>query len=129
MVRAVFALGAAALLLAGCGGGISIGFGVGDDFDRSPPSVSLAASPGTVAAGQPVRLVAAAADENGIDVVGFFRLDNGQPTPLGTVGRPPYELTVNAPNDGRTVLTLFARAIDNLGNRADSALVDVVVTR
>ena len=103
--------------------------GIGDDFDDSPPSVSLAASPGTVVAGQPVRLVAAAADENGIDVVAFFRLDNGQPAPLGTVGRPPYELTVNAPNDGRTVLTLFARAIDNLGNRADSALVDVAVTR
>lgn len=126
--RAALAL-VAGLGLAACGGGVSIGFGVGDDFDRSPPSVSLAASPGSVAPGQPVRLVAAAADENGIDVVGFFRLDNGQPTPLGTVGRPPYELTVTAPNDGRTVLTLFARAIDNLGNRADSALVDVFITR
>lgn len=126
--RAALAL-VAGLGLAACGGGVSIGFGVGDDFDRSPPSVSLAASPGSVALGQPVRLVAAAADENGIDVVGFFRLDNGQPTPLGTVGRPPYELTVTAPNDGRTVLTLFARAIDNLGNRADSALVDVFITR
>lgn len=120
---------AAGLFLAACGGGVSIGFGIGDDFDRSPPSVSLAASPGSVAPGQPVRLVAAAADENGIDVVGFFRLDNGQPTPLGTVGRPPYELTVTAPNDGRTVLTLFARAIDNVGNRADSALVDVSIAR
>lgn len=114
--------------LAGCGGGVSIGFGLGDSIDRSPPSVSLAAAPTSVAAGQPVRLIAAAADENGIDVVAFFRLDNGQQQPLGTLGRAPYELTVNAPDDGRTVLTVFARAIDNFGNRADSALVNVAVT-
>ena len=116
-------------LLVACGGGISIGVGIGDGFDNRPPSVSLAASPGVVVAGQPVRLVAAAADENGIDVVGFFRLDNGVPQPLGTISRPPYELVINAPADGRTVLTLFARAIDNIGNRADSALVEVAVTR
>lgn len=124
--RAVLA--AVCALLSACGGGISIGFGI-DDFDRTPPSVSIAASPGSVAPGQPIRLVAAAADENGIDVVGFFRLDNGQAQPLGTLGRPPYELTVTAPTDGRSVVSYFARAIDNIGNRADSARVDVVITR
>ena len=115
--------------LAACGGGVTIGLGLDGTFDRSPPSVSLAASVSSVVAGQPVRLVAAAADENGIDVVAFFRLDNGQPQPLGTLGRPPYELTVNAPTDGRSVFSVFARAIDNAGNRADSAVIDIAVTR
>lgn len=121
-------LGTAGAALSACGGGIAIGFGT-DNFDRTPPSVSIAASPGSVVAGQAVTLVAAAADENGIDVVGFFRLDNGQAQALGTIGRPPYELTVAAPSDGRTVVSFFARAIDNVGNRADSALVNVVITR
>ncbi|GAP38866.1 Ig-like domain-containing protein [Piscinibacter sakaiensis] len=125
-------LAAAALLLglAGCGGGIAIGIGIGvDDINRGPPSVSIAASPTRVAPGQAVQLVAAASDENGIDVVAFFRLDNGQPQPLGTLGRPPYELTTTAPNDGRTRMTVFARAIDNLGSVADSQRIDIEIVR
>ncbi len=121
LVAAVFAVSA-------CGGGITIGFGL-DTFDRTPPAVSLAASPATGAPGQTVRLVAAAADDNGIDVVGFFRLDNGQAQALGTIGRPPYELSVTLPTDGRSVASYFARAIDNVGNRADSARVDVTISR
>ena len=37
--------------LAGCGGGVYIGYDYGDDDDR-PPQVSLAASPGAAAPGQ-----------------------------------------------------------------------------
>ncbi len=121
--------GLAALALAGCGGGISFGFGSGTWFDDGPPSVSLVASSGSVAAGQNVTLTAAAADASGIDTVGFFRLDPGVQFPLGTIARPPYQLSVTAPNDGRSVMQVFARAIDNVGNRADSAIVEISIIR
>ena len=120
---------AIAAALVGCGGGITIGFGGGTSFDDGPPSVSLVASSGSVVAGQNVVLTAAAADASGIDTVGFFRLDPGVQVPLGTITRPPYQLSVTAPNDGRTVLRVFARAIDNVGERSDSAVLEIVVTR
>ncbi len=118
-----------ALLLGACGGGVSFGFGSGAGFDDSPPSISLAASAASVVAGQTLVLVAAAADENGIDAVIFYRIDPGEQRPLGTLTRPPYELNIIAPTDGRQTLRLFARAIDNVGNRADSEVVEIAITR
>ncbi len=127
-LAAVFTLALAAGLV-GCGGGVSFGFGTGYPFDDSPPSISLAASAGSVFAGQTVTLVAAAADENGIDVVIFYRIDPGEQRPLASLSRPPYELSVTAPNDGRQSLRVFARAIDNVGNRTDSAVIDIAILR
>ena len=115
------------LLLAGCGGGISIGFGSG--FDDFSPDVSIAANVLTVRAGEPVRLVAAASDESGIDHVAFFRLGSNGTTQLGTDGSAPYEWTVVAPSDGTMVLSVFARATDNQGNQADSNVVTITVTQ
>jgi len=124
---AVWALGlAAALAVNGCGGGIW--FGIGDDFDDLLPVVSLAASVTTVPAGQPVRLVAAAADENGIDSVAFFRIDPGGAVFLDSDGVAPYETVVTAPTDGRTTLSVFARATDGAGNRNDSSVVTIAIT-
>ncbi|SRR5258706_14108431 len=114
------------LLLQGCGGGVSFGFGSG--FDASPPSVTLATAANSVAAGQPVRFVAAAADANGIAQVSFYRLDPAGAVLLGRDANEPYEWNVVAPSDGRTSLTVFARALDNEGNTADSAAVTVSVT-
>jgi len=116
-----------ALLLPGCGGGVSIGFGFGSDFDDWPPSVSIA-SVASVQAGQPVRLIAAAADESGIESVAFFRLDGSDAVLLGSDGSDPYEWTTSAPVDGRTTLRVFARARDNAGNRADSDVLSITVT-
>ena len=115
--------------LVACGGGISIGIGGGYDFDDSAPSVTIAASTPTVVAGRSVVLVAAASDNDGIDVVAFFRLDGSIPQPLGTLARPPYELAVTAPADGRSSLRVFARAIDFSGNRADSAVIELPIVR
>ena len=117
----------AALLLAGCGGGIHVGFGFG--FDDSPPSVQLASASSSVPAGEPVQFIAAASDENGIDHVSFFRLDAGGEVFLGRDDTAPYQFTVLAPTDGRGALTVFARATDNAGNAADSAAVTVAITR
>ncbi|HJV59602.1 MAG TPA: Ig-like domain-containing protein [Albitalea sp.] len=119
------ALGAV-LLLGACGGGVYLGFG--DGFDDSPPSVSLAAADASVAAGQSARFVAAAADESGIDHVAFYRVDPNGAQWLGNDLSAPYEWLVNAPTDGRTALSVFARATDNNGNRADSPIVTIAVT-
>jgi hypothetical protein len=124
-----FACAASVAVLAACGGGITIGFGSGSAFDNSPPSVSIAASSGTAVPGQLLTLVAAAADESGVDTVIFFRFDGGVATALGSLGRPPYELSTVVPADGRTNYAVFARAIDNAGNRADSAALVLPISR
>lgn len=103
-------------------------FGFGSSFDNSPPAVTLASAATSVAAGQPVRFVAAAADENGIAQVSFYRLDPTGAVLLGRDASEPYEWTVVAPTDGRASLSVFARALDNEGNSADSAAVTVSVT-
>ena len=115
-------------LLAACGGGLSIGIGIGGDFDFSAPSVSVAAAQASVQAGQSVLLVAAAADENGIESVAFYRLDGGGAVLLGTDGFAPFEWQAVAPTDGRASMFVFARATDGAGNRADSAAVKIVIT-
>ena len=115
---------AGVLALAGCGGGLYFG----SNFDTSPPSVTLATAATSVAAGQTLRLVAAAADESGIDHVAFYRLDTNGEVLLGSDTSSPYEWVVTAPADGRTPLQVFARAVDDPGNSADSAVVSVTVT-
>ena len=119
-------LGTLVLSLAACGGGLSIGFGSG--FDDFAPAVSLATAASSVQAGQPVRYVAAATDENGIESVAFYRIDGDGSTLLGSDGEFPYEWTATAPSDGRTSLSVFARATDNHGHQADSAIVTIPVT-
>lgn len=114
-----------AAALAGCGGGIYLGWG---DDDFGPPSVSLAAAVSSVPAGGSVLVVAAAADENGIDEVALYRLDDGRAVFLGADGAAPWEWDVAVPDDGRTTLRLFARATDGWGERADSRELVLTVT-
>jgi hypothetical protein len=116
----------AALALGACG--VSLDLGYGTSFDDSPPSVGIVAAQTSVRAGQHVRVVAAAADENGIDSVAFYRIDDTGPVLLGKDGFEPYEWQVTAPADGRATLRVFARATDNEGNRADSEAVSITVT-
>ena len=117
----------AALFVAGCGGGVTFGFG--DFFDDFPPSVSLASAANTVPAGGTVRFIAAASDsDSDIDDVSFFRIDGANATFLGSDRTPPYEWIATAPTDGRTSLTVFARARDRAGNEADSLAVSVTIT-
>jgi Bacterial Ig domain len=112
--------------LAACGGGVFIG--VDGSFDDSPPSVSLAVAPTSVAPGQSLRMAAAASDESGIDRVEFYRFDGPDPVRLATLGGPPWEWTTTVPTDGRRQLMLFARATDGAGNTADSGVVTVAVS-
>lgn len=116
---------AAVLALAGCGGGIWVG--IGDDFD-DPPAVSLTASSTQAPAGAGIRLIAAAADDDGIDVVEFYRYDGSGVRRLGSDLQSPYELAVTVPSDGRGVLRVFARAYDFNGNAADSEVLSIAIT-
>ena len=126
--RAAAPVLAAALWLAGCGGGISIGVGSRFGFDDTPPSVNVTTAATSVAAGQLVRFVAAATDDNGVAHVSFYRLDAGGAVLLGSDSLEPYEWTAVAPADGRASLVVFARAVDHDGNTADSPTVSVTVT-
>lgn len=114
-----------AALLAGCGGGIYLDFG---DFDDLAPVVELAAGSQSAFAGDSVHLVAAAADENGIDHVSFFRYDGNTAVRLGFDSSSPYDWQLLVPADGRTSVTVFARAVDNAGNTNDSNLVTISIT-
>ena len=122
--RLCFLACAAGVLIAGCGGGVYIGWGIGDGF---APSVSLAVSPSAAAPGETVALAAAASDYDGIDQVTFYRLDGEVTTPLAALARPPYSLETAIPLDASGSVSYFARAIDNSGDRADSNLVTVSV--
>ena len=118
---------AAALLLAGCGGGLYLGWG--NCCDSGAPSVSITTAQSSVQAGATLRVVAAASDsDSGIDEVAFYRVDAGADTRLGSDGSAPYEWNVIVPSDGRSTLTVFARARDGAGNTADSNRITVSVT-
>lgn len=111
--------------LAGCGGGLYLEF---SDIDELPPVVELAAAATSGTAGAPVRLVAAAADEHGIDHVSFYRYDGNTSVRLGSDASPPYDWQLLLPSDGRTSVTVYARAVDTHGNVGDSNLVTVAIT-
>lgn len=116
---------AATLALGACGGGLYIEIGDDDDLD---PVVDLAASSTSAPGGATVRLVAAAADESGIDRVNFYRYDGNTLVRLGTDGTPPYDWQFLVPDDGRTSVIVFARAYDTWGNAGDSDLVTIAIT-
>lgn len=120
---------AAAGVLTGCGGGVSLGFGFGDfdGFDRFAPRVSITTASTVVQAGQSLRLAAAAADENGIDRVIFFRLDGDRWELLGSDGTEPFEWLMVVPADGRTTLSVFAQAVDRTGHTGDSQVLTLTV--
>ncbi|MEW6706919.1 MAG: Ig-like domain-containing protein [Pseudomonadota bacterium] len=118
-------LPAAALALAACGGGVWLGFGDRDD----PPDVSLAAPPGA-APGQTVRLAAAASDDFAVDYVAFYRFDdNGNSVYLGRDESAPYDWDAVMPNTSADRVRFLARAVDDVGQWADSETVSVAVLR
>lgn len=113
------------LPLAACGGGLWIG--IGDPIDNDPPSISLTSSVNTVAAGGLVTLAAAAADEDGVANVSFYRDDDGIATLLCSDDREPYTCEVTAPTDGRGALVVFAQATDLRGNTSQSFAIIITI--
>ncbi len=123
-IRFLAALGAAAAV-AGCGGSISLGFG---HYDDDAPSVSLAVSPSSAARGDTLRLVAAASDDYAVVAVEFYRVDPGGTTLLGSDLAAPYQLDTVVPAGAGASVQYVARAVDDAGQRTDSAAAVVVVT-
>jgi hypothetical protein len=118
-----------ALAAAGCGGGVVIGFGDGGFDDGRAPSVSIATAQASVAPGGTLRVVAAAADDSGIDGVAFYRRDGGSWVLLGEDRREPWDFDVPVPADGRSQVEVRARATDRGGLEADSNVLAVPVIR
>jgi hypothetical protein len=117
---------AAALLLAGCGGGVFVGIGPDDD----PPGVALVVSPTQAFPGQTLTLLADARDDFGVDYVAFYQLlPDGSAIRLGIVLRPPYQLSVVLPADAANPTQFFARAVDGAGQFGDSLVATVQVLR
>lgn len=126
-MKRLAAIAAITLLLAGCGGGLYLGWG--DCCDSGAPSVSITTAQTSVAAGGSLRVVAAASDsDSGIDEVAFYRVDGGIDTRLGSDGSAPYAWDVPVPADGRSSVSVFARARDGAGNTADSNRLTIAVT-
>jgi Bacterial Ig domain len=114
--------------LAGCGGGVFIGYEFGGPGDRAP-AVALTASATEAVPGAIVRLAAAASDDFGIDHVDFLRRDGaGNDTLLAADRTEPYQTDVTIPpSPAGTVVRYVARAVDVAGQSTTSAPVDVTV--
>lgn len=117
---------AAAALLAGCGGGLYLELG-DDDWNDGAPSVGIATAATSVAAGGTLHVIAAAADDDGIEGVDFYRRDGSRWTFVGSDGHAPYEAWVPVPADGRSRIEVYARATDRDGWEATSEVLQVPV--
>jgi hypothetical protein len=125
-LRRVLGIPLLAATLAGCGGGLWIGY---SDFDNGDlPQVSLVANVDSAVPGQTIRLSAAASDDDGIDEVRFYRvLSDGGVLRLGDDDGEPYQWDTVVPSTSASQVRYFARAFDRFGNWNDSGTVSVTL--
>ncbi len=115
-----------AALLAGCGGGLYVGIGGGDEL----PAVNLIVDTSTASQGQALRFAAAATDDDQVMAVRLFRIDpEGGAVFVGIDEQAPYEWNTTVPDNAirGSKLRYFARVTDSGGQTADSEWVDVTV--
>lgn len=121
------ALLASAAALAGCGGGLWIGY---SDVDDDPPEVSLVAGSSSAEPGELLRLSAAASDDGFVERVRFYRIDDdGSTLFLGDDFGSPYQVETTMPSTTAARVRYFARAFDDFGQWRDSDVVSVTVLR
>ncbi len=120
-LRAAPWLAAAALglLLNGCSS---------SEDSEGAPSVTLAATPTSAAAGAVVLLIAVASDDQGVSEVRFYRVDSGANPLLGTRNTSPSQLQATLPAHATGSVAYFARAVDADDNTTDSNQAAVTIT-
>ncbi len=126
---------AATLVLSGCGGGISVGVGIGyggyadGGYGDSAPTVSLGLSTLSAGAGTTVRLTAQPYDDYAVTQVDFdLAYPDGRVVALGGVRAAPWQLDVVLPaGTGGHVLNLRARAWDDAGQSGVSRWIGISV--
>jgi len=115
----------APLLLAGCGGGVYLGY---TWSDNDPPRVDLVVRDDEVSPGQTVQLAASAVDDSGfVDRVTFYRYDGNSLVPLDTDLVPPFEAAFVVPSDGRPTVNLQAQAVDGEGEVGYSDVLTLTI--
>ena len=122
----------AVLGLSGCGGGVSVGIGVGyDDYGQydEAPTVALSLSTLSAGTGTTVRLSAQPYDDYAITQVDFeLAYPDGRIVLLGSVRRPPWQLDMVLPaGTGGSLLSLRARAWDDAGQSGVSQWIGISV--
>ena len=115
----------AALLLAGCGGGVYLE--LGDDYDGPPPTISLSTSTGVARRGDLIRLSAAISAPNGIERITFYRIDPGVSTLLATLHGPPAQVDTPIPVNAVSSVGYWARVCDQAGYCTESATVSISI--
>lgn len=106
------------LALTGCGGGSS----------EDGPTVTLAVTPTSAAAGATVTLIAVASSDVGMAAVRFYRVDDSASTLLGTLNTSPYQFTTTVPTTASGSVSYFARAVDAEATTTDSDTVTITIT-
>lgn len=115
------------LVLAGCYGGVEIGFDY-SDHDDARPAVSLVASADPVTQAGTLTLNAAASDDRGVVQVAFYRLDaGGTSVLLGTDAIAPYQWPIAVTRNDNGQWYYYARATDTAGQSAESSVLGVTI--
>jgi len=115
------------LALGVCYGSVVID--LGSDGRDTRPIVVLAISADVVTQAGPLTLIASVSDDHAVDHVEFFQLDpEGASVRLGQVDASPYRWTLSIDRRANGQQYFFARAVDDAGQSADSAVVSVQVS-
>jgi hypothetical protein len=116
------------LVLGGCGGGIYYSEGFDDHpLVDQPPTASIAANTTVTAPGSTLRLIAAAADDFGVQGVDFYIRDARGDILLAHLNGAPWEIITTVPNNAVGVVTYVVRAIDDIGQESAPAVVNIAV--
>jgi hypothetical protein len=104
--------------------GVVLGCGGSGD----PPTIELFAVPTSGAVGETITLSATADDDDGIEEVRFYRVDDNSEVLLATFSAAPYLLQTTIPTGSSDSVSYMARATDNDDEETDSERVAVTVT-
>jgi hypothetical protein len=115
----------AAALLAGCGGGVSIGIGFDLTPRDDPPQVSLGVSRTAAFEGDPLSVTASASDDHRVSVTEIWQSNDGRVTLLADIHGPALTVATAMPFAPSGVVYYMARAVDDIGQVTGTAWTPV----